>query len=71
MAEQERRHQALQVAHVAAATQGGKDQAAIERVRAWIAGEPVTARSEFGSGYREALHDITDVLDQPQQPTAP
>jgi hypothetical protein len=44
-------------------------EAAIERVRAWIAGEPVTARSEFGSGYREALRDITDALDQAQQPT--
>ncbi len=45
-------------------------EAAIERVRAWIAGEPVTARSEFGSGYREALRDITAALDQAQQPTA-
>ncbi|MEU2674805.1 hypothetical protein ABZ622_39445 [Streptomyces sp. NPDC007164] len=43
-------------------------EAAIARVRAWIASEPVTARSEFGSGYREALHDIRAALDE-QQPT--
>lgn len=35
---------------------------ALNRVRAWIAGEPVAARSEFGRGYREALRDIADVI---------
>lgn len=35
---------------------------ALARVRKWIAGEPVTGRSEFGNGYREALRDITDLL---------
>ncbi|MER5277765.1 hypothetical protein ABT025_18680 [Streptomyces sp. NPDC002809] len=44
-------------------------EAAIERVRAWIAGEPVTARSEFGNGYREALSDITTALDEQQTTT--
>ncbi|TXS21404.1 hypothetical protein EAO71_27275 [Streptomyces sp. ms191] len=36
---------------------------AVERVQAWIASDPVTARSEFGNGYREALRDITDVIN--------
>lgn len=46
-----------------AETRAKKAEAAIERVRTWIEGEPVAARSEFGSGYREALRDISDVLD--------
>lgn len=36
---------------------------ALARVRSWIASQPVTARSEFGNGYREALRDITDVIN--------
>lgn len=43
--------------------QNSTTEAALERVRIWIEGEPVTARSEFGSGYREALRDIGDVIE--------
>jgi hypothetical protein len=39
---------------------------AVARVQAWIASDPVTARSEFGNGYREALRDITDVINRRQ-----
>lgn len=39
-------------------------EAAVNRVRSWIAGEPVTARSGFGDGYREALRDVLDVIDR-------
>lgn len=37
-------------------------EAAVARVREWIASEPVDARNEFGNGYREALRDIGDLL---------
>lgn len=42
-------------------------EASIGRARKWIAGEPVTARSSFGEGYREALRDISDLLTAADQ----
>jgi hypothetical protein len=42
------------------------DRAAVERlgrIREWVTSDVVTARNEFGSGYREALRDILDLLD--------
>ena len=37
---------------------------AVNRIRDWIAGQPVTAANEFGNGYREALRDIHDLLPE-------
>ncbi|WP_028814449.1 hypothetical protein [Streptomyces flavidovirens] len=59
----------------AAEQRADRAEAAIDRVRAWIAGDPVTARSEFGNGYREALRDIraalahVHALAEPKEPT--
>ena len=54
---------ALKRAHVALAEQAGRDQAALARVHEWVTSDVVTARSEFGDGYREAQRDIRDLLD--------
>lgn len=35
---------------------------ALQRVREWTSSKPVTARNEFGDGYREALRDVRDLL---------
>ncbi|MGW9058875.1 hypothetical protein [Streptomyces sp. NPDC055733] len=34
----------------------------LQRVREWVTSDVVTARSEFGNGYREAQRDIRDLL---------
>lgn len=39
------------------------DQKAVKRICDWIAGDPVTGRSEFGDGYREALRDIAGLIN--------
>lgn len=38
-------------------------EAVTARVREWVTSDVVTARSEFGNGYREAQRDIRDLLD--------
>jgi hypothetical protein len=74
-AAEEKLHKALKRAHVAAAEQGGKDQAAIERVRATCSqlraaavladGEPHTDRER---GITAAVTRVLDALDE-QRPT--
>lgn len=44
-------------------------QTRVTAVQSWIDGEPVTAPNDFGNGYREALRDITDVLNRPFRAT--
>lgn len=34
----------------------------VARVEAWVTGDVVTARGEFGQGYREAMRDVRDLL---------
>lgn len=63
--ELERRHQALQVAHVAAANQGGKDQAAIERVRK-LATQWAVLRAYGGAAY-----ELRKALDEKPAESAP
>lgn len=53
---------ALMRAHVALAAQAGRDQAALAKVRGWVASDVVTAVSGFGDGYREAQRDIRDLI---------
>lgn len=43
-------------------TPEGRDHAVLARVSEWVTSEVVTARSEFGNGYREAQRDIRDLL---------
>jgi hypothetical protein len=38
-------------------------EARLSRIREWVTSNVVTARNEFGSGYREAQRDIRDLLD--------
>lgn len=52
----------LKRAHVALAEQAGRDQAVLARVGEWVTSDVVTARNEFGNGYREAQRDIRDLL---------
>ncbi|GAA3050382.1 hypothetical protein [Streptomyces glomeratus] len=42
-----------------------KTAGAVDRIRAWIASEPVTAQTDFGEGYREALRDIQVLIGGP------
>ncbi|MEU6370264.1 hypothetical protein ABZ876_32215 [Streptomyces sp. NPDC046931] len=42
-----------------------KSAQAVDRIRAWIASEPVTAQTDFGEGYREALRDIQVLIGRP------
>ncbi|MFD3516270.1 hypothetical protein [Streptomyces sp. NPDC058657] len=50
---------------VLAVLPAGADRATavLARVRSWMTSDVVTARSEFGEGYREAQRDIRDLLD--------
>jgi hypothetical protein len=34
----------------------------LQRAREWVNSEPVTAATEFGNGYREALRDLRDIV---------
>lgn len=43
-------------------TQATADTALIARVREWVTSDVVTARSEFGDGYRAAQRDIRDLI---------
>lgn len=38
-------------------------EARLDKVRDWVTGDVVTARNEFGNGYREAQRDIRDLLE--------
>jgi hypothetical protein len=42
-------------------------QIALDRIGEWANGDVVTARNEFGNGYREAMRDIRDLLPDPAQ----
>lgn len=43
----------------------------LTRVRQWVTSDVVTARSEFGNGYREAQRDIRDLLAAQPTPLTP
>ncbi len=46
------------------------DEARLARVREWVTSDVVTARNEFGNGYREAQRDIRDLITGAEQPAA-
>lgn len=50
---------------------GQPEEPTLARVRAWVTSDVVTARTEFGTGYREAQRDIRDLINgaTPEEPT--
>jgi len=43
-------------------TPGGDNTALVARILVWVESDVVTARNEFGDGYREAQRDIRDLI---------
>jgi hypothetical protein len=43
-------------------TQGADNTALVARILVWVETDVVTARNEFGDGYREAQRDIRDLI---------
>jgi hypothetical protein len=55
-------HEDSAVSVVPPATNQTAEEHRLARVREWVNSDVVTARNEFGNGYREAQRDIRDLL---------